>query len=132
MRGTLLLFTLSVNKYVFNLAEKQTHLFSMKYLALLFGVASVTKWREKQINNFSYTFCLIISRKFRERLKAMIFIKSRNTVWKFHKFSIIQILRENSAKSAILSHLDTLKFQIYEFSHFKKAVVSQTTKIQSP
>ena len=36
-------------KYVFKLTENLTHLFSMKYLALLFDVASVTKKREKQI-----------------------------------------------------------------------------------
>ena len=43
------------------------------------------------------------------------------TVWKFTDFSITQILREinfgdsRNAKSAILTHLETLNFEIYEF-----------------
>ena len=48
-------------------------------------------------------------------------------VWKLQYFSITQILREinfwgcKSAKSAIITHLDTLKFDFYEFLHFLKA-----------
>ena len=43
------------------------------------------------------------------------------TVWKFHDFSITQILRETnsvdfeSAKSAILTHLEDLNVSFYEF-----------------
>ena len=43
------------------------------------------------------------------------------TVWKFNDFSITQILREinlgesRSAKSAILTHLEALNFDEYEF-----------------
>ena len=50
-------------------------------------------------------------------------------MWKFHDFSITQILREinfedsNSAKSAILSHLEALNFDFYEFLHFLKASI---------
>ena len=45
------------------------------------------------------------------------------TMWKFHKFSITQILREinfwdsQSAKSAISSHLEVLYFQFMNFCH---------------
>ena len=48
-------------------------------------------------------------------------------VWKFHDFSITQILREinlgdsRSAKSAISTHLDALNFDLYEFLQFLKA-----------
>ena len=44
-----------------------------------------------------------------------------STVWKFHNFSITQILREinlwnsRSAKSAILTHLEALNWDFYEF-----------------
>ena len=46
------------------------------------------------------------------------------TVWKFHDFSIMQILREInfkdfwSAKSAIWTHLEALNFHFYECLHF--------------
>ena len=46
------------------------------------------------------------------------------TVWKFHDFSITQILREinfgdsRSAKSAILAYLDYLNFDFYQFLQF--------------
>ena len=49
------------------------------------------------------------------------------TVWKFQDFSITQILREinfggsRSAKSATLTHLDSLNFYFNEFLHFLKA-----------
>ena len=59
-------------------------------------------------------------------------------MWKFHDFSITQILREinfedsRSAKSAILTHLEALNFDFYEFLHFLKAEIYQINKIQSP
>ena len=59
-------------------------------------------------------------------------------MWKFHDFSITQILREinlgdfRSAKSAILTHLEALKFDFNEFLHFLKAEFYQINKIQSP
>ena len=57
------------------------------------------------------------------------------TVWKFHDFSITQILREinfvdsRSAKSAILTHLEALNFDIYQFLHLFKAVIYQLAKM---
>ena len=59
--------------------------------------------------------------------KCTIFVK--NTVWKFHDFSIIQILCEisfmdsRSAQSAISTHLDALNFDNTEFLHFLKAEI---------
>ena len=47
--------------------------------------------------------------------------KNSHTVWKFHYFSITKILRKinfgdfRSAKSAILTHLEALNFEVYEF-----------------
>ena len=47
-------------------------------------------------------------------------------MWKFHDFSIAQILREvnfgysRSAKSAILVHSETQNFDFYEILHFLK------------
>ena len=58
------------------------------------------------------------------------------TVWKFHNFSINQILREiyfgdsRSAKSAILTQLEALKFDFNEFLHFLKAELHQINQIQ--
>ena len=57
-------------------------------------------------------------------------------MWKFHDFSIIQILREINfgdswwakPKSAILSHLEALNFDSYEFLHFLKAENDQKSK----
>ena len=52
-------------------------------------------------------------------------------MWKFHDFSVTQILREinfeesRNAKSAILSHLQALNFDLYEFLHFLKAEIHQ-------
>ena len=49
------------------------------------------------------------------------------TVWKFPNFSTPQILREidfwdpRSAKIAILTHLEALNFDFYEFLQFLKA-----------
>ena len=57
------------------------------------------------------------------------------TVWKFHDFSIIQILREiNSlgAKSAISTHLEALNYDFYEFLHFLKGEIYQIKHFQSP
>ena len=48
-------------------------------------------------------------------------------MWKFHAFSVAQILRKikfgdsRSAKSAILTHLEVLNFDFNEFLHFLKA-----------
>ena len=59
------------------------------------------------------------------------------TLWKFHDFSITQILREinfgdsRSAKSAILTHLEALNFDFNEFLHFLKAEFYQINQIQS-
>ena len=59
-------------------------------------------------------------------------------MWKFHDFSITQILREinfgdfTSAKSAILANLGALNFDLYEVLHFLKAEIDQINKIQSP
>ena len=63
--------------------------------------------------------------------------QKEDTVWKFHDFSILQILREidfddtRSATSAILTHLVALNFVFCEFLHFLKAEISQINKIQS-
>ena len=58
----------------------------------------------------------------------MPFLKKKNynwhTMWKFHDLSIIQILREINfrdsrvSKSAILTHLESLKFDLHEFLDF--------------
>ena len=50
-------------------------------------------------------------------------------MYKFHNFSITQILREiyfgdsGSAKSAIITHLETLNFDYYEFLQFLEAEI---------
>ena len=50
----------------------------------------------------------------------------QTTVWKIHDFSIIRIVREinfedsKSAKSVILTHLEAMNFDFYEFLHFLK------------
>ena len=60
------------------------------------------------------------------------------TVWKVQNFSITQILREikfgdsRSAKSTILTHLESLNFDFYEFLHFFKAEIDQIHNIQIP
>ena len=59
-------------------------------------------------------------------------------VWKFHNFSITQILREinfwdsRSAKSAFLTHSAAMNFDVYELLHFWEAENDQSNKIQSP
>ena len=58
-----------------------------------------------------------------------------STVWKFHDFSMTQILRQikfgdsTSAKSTILTHLDVPNFAPYETLHFLKAEIHQINKI---
>ena len=58
-------------------------------------------------------------------------------MWKFHDFSITDILREInfggpiSAKSAILTHSEPLDFDFYEFLLFLKAKNYQMIQIQS-
>ena len=53
-------------------------------------------------------------------------------------FSITQILREinfgdtRSAKSAILTHLEALNIDFYEFLQFLKAEIYQISEIHSP
>ena len=59
-------------------------------------------------------------------------------MWKFHEFSITQNLHEikfgdsRSAKSTILTHLEALNLDFYEFLHFLKAKINKINKIQSP
>ena len=59
-------------------------------------------------------------------------------MWKFQDFSITQILREinfeesGSVKSAILTHLEAVNFDFYEFLHFLMAEIYPINKIQSP
>ena len=61
-----------------------------------------------------------------------------STVWKFKDCFIAQILREinlgdsRSAKSVILTHLEALNFDFYEFLHCLKAEISQINQIQAP
>ena len=58
-------------------------------------------------------------------------------MWKFHNFAITQILREinfgecTSAKSAILTHLEVLNLDFYEFLHFLKAEIYHTRKAKA-
>ena len=64
-------------------------------------------------------------------------IPGSSTVRKFHDFSITQILREinfgnfRSAKSAILTHLEALTFDVYEFLYSLKAKIFQINITQS-
>ena len=53
-------------------------------------------------------------------------------MWKFHDFSITQILREiNFGGSRILAPLEPLNFDLCVFLHFLKAEIDQINKIQS-
>ena len=60
-----------------------------------------------------------------------------DTMWKFQDFSITDILRvinfkdSRSAKSAILTHLEPLNYNLYEFLHFLKPEIYLLNKIQS-
>ena len=59
------------------------------------------------------------------------------TMWKFKKFSTTQILREisfgdsRSAKYAILTHLESLKFDFHEFLHSLKAEIHQIIRFRA-
>ena len=59
-------------------------------------------------------------------------------MWKFHDFSITQILREinlgdyRSAKSAVLTHLEAPNSDFYEFLHFLKAEIYQIAQFRAP
>ena len=61
-----------------------------------------------------------------------------DTMWKFHDFSITQILREikvgesRVAKSANLTDLEALNFGFNDFLHFLKADIYQIYHFQSP
>ena len=56
----------------------------------------------------------------------------------FSDFTITHILRENifgdsrSAKSAILTHLEALNFDLYEFCTFRRLNLTNLTKIIAP
>ena len=56
--------------------------------------------------------------------KNYSYLVHHHTEWKFHDFSVTQILHEinfghsKSAKSAILKHLEALNFDFYGFLHF--------------
>ena len=62
----------------------------------------------------------------------------RTTVWKLQDFPITWILREinfgdfRSAKSAILTHLEGLNTDFYEFLHLSKAEIDQINKTHIP
>ena len=64
--------------------------------------------------------------------------QEKGTVWNFQHFSVTEILREinfggsRSAKSALLIHLETQNFDLYEVLYFLKAEIDQIDKIQSP
>ena len=79
------------------------------------------------------TFTLVF-----QHLKVPNLSGSDFTVWKFHDFSVTQISREinfrdsRSAKSAILTHLEALNFDFYEFVQSLEAVIDQINKIQTP
>ena len=57
------------------------------------------------------------------------------TMWKFHDFSITQILREINfgevQKLPFLTHLVALNFYFYEFFHFLKAEIYKMNRIHS-
>ena len=66
--------------------------------------------------------------------------KSENsnlTVWKCHDFSIAQILREinlghtRSAKCVIITQLEALNYDFYEFLHFLRAEKCQKLKFSA-
>ena len=65
-------------------------------------------------------------------------VNLHTAVWTFHNFPITHILRENifgyskSVKSAILTHLEVVRFDFYKFLHFLKAEIDQMNKIHSP
>ena len=61
-----------------------------------------------------------------------------DTMWKFHDFSIPQILREinfgdsRNAKSAIEAYFEDLNVDFYAFLHFLKYEIHQINQIQTP
>ena len=61
-----------------------------------------------------------------------------DTVWKYHDFSITQILREinfgdsRSENSAILTHLETLNFDFLTFLQLCKAEIYQINQFRAP
>ena len=62
----------------------------------------------------------------------------QSTVWKFQDFRITEIFREinfedsRSAKSAILTHLESLNFYFCEFLHFLKAEIQPNPNFRAP
>ena len=91
---------------------------------------SLRKFRNENID----IFCPFTMTK----IYVTLNLRCRNTVWKFHDFSITQILREikfgdsRSAKSVTFTHLEALNSDFHEFLHFLKAEIYQINKIQSP
>ena len=77
---------------------------------------------------FMKTELLQITKKLRKTLQV------ENTVWKLQKFSVTQILREIKvgksivSKSAILTHLEVLNFDISEFCTFCRLKFTKSTK----
>ena len=65
-------------------------------------------------------------------------VKSNITMWKIYDFSITQILREinfwdsRSAKSAILTHIEALNFDFYEFLHSLETEMYQIEQNSEP
>ena len=59
-------------------------------------------------------------------------------MWKFHDFTVTQMLSEINdwesiiAKSAVLTHLEAKHFSSYEFLHFLKIENYQNNKMLSP
>ena len=74
--------------------------------------------------------------------RSWMLIVEYYTVWKFHDFCIIQILREinfresRSAESAILTHLEALTFEIYlkftKLTKLQAPKVAKTAVLHSP
>ena len=67
-----------------------------------------------------------------------LYVGSVPTVWKFHDFSITHIFREiifsnyGGLKTAILTQLEALNFDFYEFLHLMMAEIYQINKVESP
>ena len=59
-------------------------------------------------------------------------------MWKFHNFSVTQILREikisecRVTKAAILTYVEVLNFDFYVFLHFLRLISSKLTKCRAP
>ena len=61
------------------------------------------------------------------------------TVWKFQKYSVIQIFREikvgissTVSKYGILTHLESLNYAFYKIWHFLNAEIYQIDKFGAP